>query len=150
MFHHFHFKYVKSLKNMFIFLATNFFTCSQTIKHFFARKFFFKIFKIAHIFKRINRFCLTRSNTLLPNFWLKYLKSSLPKFLTKLSNEILRNWKLSIKLSLFLTLKLIYFSNPFSMIIILRLNFLNSCIIRCESYIFRLSNTTGILWFNLT
>ena len=146
MFHRIYFKYVKSLKNMFIFLVTIFFTC----KHFFAIKFFFKIFKIAHIFKTINRFCLTRSNTLLPNFWLKYLKSSLPKFLTKLSNEKLRNWKLSIKLSLFLTLKLIYFSNPFSMIIILRLNFLNSCIIRCESYIFRLSNTTGILWFNLT
>ena len=36
---------------------------------------------------------------LLSNIGLKYLKQSLPKFLTKLSNDKLRNWKLSIKLN---------------------------------------------------
>ena len=66
-------------------------------------------------------------------FLTQYLKSSLDKFLTKLSNEDLRNWKLSIKLNLLLILRLIYFYNPFGMTFILRLNLPSSCIIRCES-----------------
>ena len=47
-------------------------------------------------------------------------------------------------------LKLICFSDPFGMPFILRLNLPSSCIIRCESKFFRLWNTTGFLWFNLT
>ena len=59
------------------------------------------------------------------------LKSILPKFLTRLSNEELRNWKLTIKRNLLLILNLIYFSNPFVMTFILRLNLPR--MIRCES-----------------
>ena len=61
------------------------------------------------------------------------LKSILPKFLTRLSNEELRNWKLTIKRNLLLILNLIYFSNPFFMTFILRLNLPSSWMIRCES-----------------
>ena len=50
------------------------------------------------------------------NTWNNFLS----KFLAKLSNEELWNWKLSIKLSLLLTQNLIYFSNPFGMTFILR------------------------------
>ena len=100
------------------------------------------IFKISHILIRIKCFCLTRPKMLLLNFWLKYLKSYLVKFLTKLSYEELRNRKLSIKLNLLLMPKLIYFSNPFGLTFILRLNLFSSCMIRCESYFSRLWNTT--------
>ena len=60
-------------------------------------------------------------------------KSSLPKFLTTLSNEELRNWKLSIKLNLLLMVKIMYFSIPFGITFTLKLPFLklsNSCVIR--------------------
>ena len=60
------------------------------------------------------------------------MKSYLPKFLTKISNEELGNWKLSIKLNSLLILKLIYIFNPFGMTFILRLNLPSSCIVRCE------------------
>ena len=60
------------------------------------------------------------------------MKSYLPKFLTKIINEELGNWKLSIKLNLLLILKLIYIFNPFGMTFILRLNLPSSCIVRCE------------------
>ena len=43
----------------------------------------------------------------------KYLKSSLVKFLTNLSNGKLRNWKLLVKFNLLLMVKLKYFSHPF-------------------------------------
>ena len=59
-------------------------------------------------------------------------------------------WKLSMKRSLLLILKLIYFSNPCVMTFTLRLSLHSYCIIRCESWFFRLSNIAGILWFNLT
>ena len=49
---------------------------------------------------KINSFKANRSNTLLSNSGLKYLKSSLAKFLTMLSNQELRNWKLSVNLIL--------------------------------------------------
>ena len=67
---------------------------------------------------------------LLLNSWIKDLKSSLAKFLPKLSNEEYRNWKLPIKPNLLLILKFIYFSNPFGMTFILRLNLPSSCIIK--------------------
>ena len=47
---------------------------------------------------------------LLSNSWPKYLISSLPKLLAKLSNQERKNWKLSIKTNLLLMLKLINFS----------------------------------------
>ena len=71
------------------------------------------------------------------------------KFLTKLSNEELRNWKLSIKCNSLLIVKLIYFSNPFGKRFILRLNLPSSCRIRWESQFFKLWNAIGILWFNV-
>ena len=43
-------------------------------------------------------------------FLTQYLKSFLPKFLTKLPNQELRNWKLSIKINFLLMLKFMYFS----------------------------------------
>ena len=55
-----------------------------------------------------------------------------------------------MKPNLLLILKLIYFYIPFGMKFILRLNFPSSWIIRRESYFFRLWNTTGIFWFDLT
>ena len=64
-----------------------FFTCQQTIKLCFAWKSFFKPFKIIYILIRINP-------------WLHYSKSSLYKFLTKLSNQELKRWKLSTKTKL--------------------------------------------------
>ena len=97
-----------SLKNMFTFFITIFFTGQRTITLFFAWKSFFKLFKITHIFIRIKSF-LTESNMLQSNSWLKYLKSFLYKFLTKLSNEELKNWKLSIKINLLLMLKLMMY-----------------------------------------
>ena len=87
---------------------------------------------------------------LISNSWLKYLKSSLLKFLTKLSNEELKNWKLSIKTNLLLMLQLIYFSNLFRMIFILRLNLPSSCIIKGELLFLRLWNTKGIFSCNLS
>ena len=57
-------------------------------------------------------------------------KSSLPKFLTTLSNEELRNWKLSIKLNLLLMVKIMYFSIPFGITFTLKLSLSNSCVIR--------------------
>ena len=45
---------------------------------------------------------------------------------TKLSNEELKNWKLSVKINLLLMSKAIYFSNPFGMTFILKLIFSNS------------------------
>ena len=70
------------------------------------------------------------------------------KFVTKLSNEKLRNWKLPIKLSL-LIVKPMYFSNLFGLTFILRLNLPRSCIIRWESYFFRLWNTTEIFTISI-
>ena len=55
-------------------------------------------------------------NSVYIRFWL-----SLLKFLTKLSDQELRNWKLAIKLNLLLMVKHINFSNPFSITFILRL-----------------------------
>ena len=55
-------------------------------------------------------------NSVYIDFWL-----SLLKFLTKLSDEELKNWKLAIKLNLLLMVKHINFSNPFSITFILRL-----------------------------
>ena len=55
-------------------------------------------------------------NSVYIRFWL-----SLIKFLTKLSDQELRNWKLAIKLNLLLMVKHINFSNPFSITFILRL-----------------------------
>ena len=64
-----------------------------------------------------NDFWLTRSHTPLSNFWMKYWKLSLTKFLNKLCNEVLENctWKLeAINIGyLSLMLKLIYSSNPY-------------------------------------
>ena len=71
------------------------------------------------------------------------------KFLTKLSNEKLRNWKLSIKLNLLLIAKLIYFSNSFGITFTLTLNLPSFCIIRWESYFFRLWNSIESLWFKI-
>ena len=56
----------------------------------------------------------------LSNSWLKYLKSSLLKFIIKLSNKELK----------LLMLKSIYFSNPLSMAFTLKLNLDSSCLIR--------------------
>ena len=72
------------------------------------------------------------------------------KFLTKLFNKEVRKWKPLVKINLLLTVKPIYFSNPFGITFILRLNLLNSWIIRRESWFFRLWNTTGFWWFNVT
>ena len=55
-------------------------------------------------------------NSVYIRFWL-----SLLKFLTKLSDQELRNWKLAIKLNLLSMVKHINFSNPFSITFILRL-----------------------------
>ena len=55
-------------------------------------------------------------NSVYIRFWLFLLK-----FLTKLSDQELRNWKLAIKLNLLLMVKHINFSNPFSITFILRL-----------------------------
>ena len=45
--------------------------------------------------------------------------------------------------------KLKYFSNSLGMTFMLRLNLPSSCIIRWETYFYRLWNTKGSLWFNL-
>ena len=45
--------------------------------------------------------------------------------------------------------KLKYFSNSLGMTFMLRLNLPSSCIIRRETYFYRLWNTKGSLWFNL-
>ena len=71
------------------------------------------------------------------------------KFLTNLSDEEHSNWKLSIKLNLLLMIKLKYFSNPLGITYLLRLNLPSSCMIRWESYFFRLLSTARFLWFNL-
>ena len=55
--------------------------------------------------------------------------------------------KLSITTNLWLMLKLIYFSNPFGLMFILKLNVPSSWIVRWELY-FKLWNTEGISWFN--
>ena len=55
----------------------------------------------------------------------------------------------SIKRNLLLMVELIYFSNPFRVIFILKLNLPSSCIIRLVSYFFRLWNAIRISWFNL-
>ena len=86
---------------------------------------------------------------LLPNSCLQYLKLSLLIFSTKLFNEELRNWKLSIKINLLLTVKFTYCSNPFRMMFISILNFPTFCMTIWEKYFFRLWNTTEISWFNL-
>ena len=93
----------------------------------------------------LNPPCLTRSDTLLSNYWLKYLKSSLFKFLTKQSTEELRHWMLSIKLKLLLIVRIIYFSDQSGITFILRLNLPSSCIMRWESYLFRFWITTEVL-----
>ena len=108
---------------MFIFFVTNIFTGQKAIKPFFARQFFFEFFKTTHIFIKVKFFCLH----------LKHLKLFLPKFLTKLSGEVHKNLKLSIKLNLLQMVKLVHFSNPFGMTFILRLNLPSSYIIRWES-----------------
>ena len=46
-------------------------------------------------------------------------------------------------------MKLIYFSNPFDITLILGMNLPRFCIIKLESYFFRLLNMTIILLFNL-
>ena len=56
----------------------------------------------------------------LSNSWLKYLKSSLLKFIIKLSNKELK----------LLILKSIYFSNPLGMAFTLKLNLDSSCLVR--------------------
>ena len=53
--------------------------------------------------------------------------------MTKLSNEQLKTWKISIKANLLSRLKLMYFSNPFGVTFILDLNFPSFCLIRCAS-----------------
>ena len=83
-----------------------------------------------------NPFCLTWSNLILSNSWFKYLKSSLFKYLTELSKK-----------NVFILF--IIYSNLFGITLILRFNFPSSCIIRRESYFFRLWNTIGIFWLNL-
>ena len=109
-------------------------------------QFLFKLFKITHIFIRMESFFkldliryyqILGSNTqnhLYLNFYLIYLMKNLE----------IRGYQ--IKVNLLLVLKLIYFSNPFGMAFILRLNLPSSCIIR----FFRFWNATGILWFILT
>ena len=109
-------------------------------------QFLFKLFKITHIFIRMESFFkldliryyqILDSNTqnhLYLNFYLIYLMKNLE----------IRGYQ--IKVNLLLVLKLIYFSNPFGMAFILRLNLPSSCIIR----FFRFWNATGILWFILT
>ena len=55
------------------------------------------------------------------------------KFFTKLSTEELKNWKLSIDINVFLTIKLICFSNWFGIIFNsfgIRLYLPSSCIIQ--------------------
>ena len=127
IFHCFHFKYIPNIKNMLIFFVTNFFSGQGTIKLFFARTFFFRLFKITHMLIRVKSFCLIRPNTLLSNSRPKVLKQFLLKFLIKLSNGELRNRKLSIKFDLLLTLKLIYLFSPFRKTTVLSLNLLSSC-----------------------
>ena len=131
IFHNFHFIFFPNIKNMFIFSVINFSLSYWTTNFSFLGNSLLKLFKITHILIRINTSCLTRSNRLLSNSWLKYSKSSLFNFLTKLSNEELRNWKLLKKLNL-LIVKLIYFYNLFCITFILRLNLPNSSIIRLE------------------
>ena len=109
-------------------------------------QFLFKLFKITHIFIRMESFFkldliryyqILDSNTqnhLYLNFYLIYLMKNLE----------IRGYQ--IKVNLLLVLKLIYFSNPFGMAFILRLNLPSSCIIR----FFRFWNATWILWFILT
>ena len=109
-------------------------------------QFLFKLFKITHIFIRMESFFkldliryyqILDSNTqnhLYLNFYLIYLMKNLE----------IRGYQ--IKVNLLLVLKLIYFSNPFGMAFILRLNLPSSCIIR----FFRFWNVTWILWFILT
>ena len=109
-------------------------------------QFLFKLFKITHIFIRMESFFkldliryyqILDSNTqnhLYLNFYLIYLMKNLE----------IRGYQ--IKVNLLLVLKLIYFSNPFGMAFILRLNLSSSCIIR----FFRFWNATWILWFILT
>ena len=53
IFHGFHLKCISNLQNMFILIITNVLICWQTLKPFFAWQFFFKLFKITHIFIRI-------------------------------------------------------------------------------------------------
>ena len=109
-------------------------------------QFLFKLFKITHIFIRMESFFkldliryyqILDSNTqnhLYLNFYLIYLMKNLE----------IRGYQ--IKVNLLLVLKLIYFSNPFGMAFILRLNLPSSCIIR----FFRFWDATWILWFILT
>ena len=109
-------------------------------------QFLFTLFKITHIFIRMESFFkldliryyqILDSNTqnhLYLNFYLIYLMKNLE----------IRGYQ--IKVNLLLVLKLIYFSNPFGMAFILRLNLSSSCIIR----FFRFWNATWILWFILT
>ena len=109
-------------------------------------QFLFTLFKITHIFIRMESFFkldliryyqILDSNTqnhLYLNFYLIYLMKNLE----------IRGYQ--IKVNLLLVLKLIYFSNPFGMAFILRLNLPSSCIIR----FFRFWNATWILWFILT
>ena len=84
------------------------------------------------IFEFLITCCLTITAFTLVDSFIVH-SAFLLKFLIKISNEELRNQKLLIKLNLLLMLKLIYFSNPFRMTFILRLNLPSSWIIRWES-----------------
>ena len=56
------------------------------------------------------------------------------RFISSIDNEgKINDGKLSIKITLLLILKPMYFSNRFDMIFILKLNLPSSCIIRFES-----------------
>ena len=56
------------------------------------------------------------------------------RFISSIDNEgKINDGKLSIKITLLLMLKPMYFSNRFDMIFILKLNLPSSCIIRFES-----------------
>ena len=62
---------------------------------------------------------------LLSNSLLKNLKLSLtnPNFVTKVSREEPKNWKLSIKINLLLIIKLLQFLSPFSMAFSFKIEF---------------------------
>ena len=86
---------------------------------------------------------MTKSNTLLYNSGIKFLKSFLPKFLTKLFNEEIKKWKLAAKINSLFMLQLVYFSNPFGMTFISKLNLASSSITRCELYSFNFWKKIG-------
>lgn len=98
---------LQTLKTWSYFLS--FSTSKRSIKLLLLSNSYFNFSKSLINSKRDNLFWLIKSNILLSNSVLKSLNPFLPKFLTKQSDENLKNLTLSEKINLFIVLKLIYF-----------------------------------------